>query len=60
MRRLDSATTLRYAQNDNGHYCCRFEVKIESVAEYQRLAHLNVAEFQRFCDQAVAVAKKPV
>ncbi len=31
---------------------------VMSVAEYQRLAHLNVAEFQRFCDQAGAAAKK--
>jgi len=30
MQRLDSATTLRYAQNDDGYYCCRLEVKIES------------------------------
>jgi len=36
MQRLDSAScdfaqddTLRYAQNDDGHYCCRLEVKIE-------------------------------
>jgi prevent-host-death family protein len=31
---------------------------VMSVAEYKRLAHLNVAEFQRFCDQAGAVANK--
>jgi len=30
MRRLDFATTLRFAQNDDRHYRCCLEVKIES------------------------------
>ena len=29
----------------------------ESVGEYERLAHLNVAEFQRFCDRVGAKAQ---
>jgi PHD/YefM family antitoxin component YafN of YafNO toxin-antitoxin module len=29
-----------------------------SVAEYERLVHLNVAEFQRFCDQVGTAAEK--
>jgi len=29
MQRLDSATTLRYAQNDDVYHRCRLEVKIE-------------------------------
>jgi prevent-host-death family protein len=31
---------------------------VMSVEEYNRLAHLNVEEFQRFCDQAGASAKQ--
>jgi len=31
---------------------------VMSMEEYQRLAHLNVAEFQRFCDQVGATAQK--
>ena len=31
---------------------------VMSPQEYERLAHLNVAEFQRFCDQAGAAAQK--
>lgn len=30
---------------------------IMSVEEYQRLVHLNVAEFQRFCDHVGASAQ---
>ena len=29
-----------------------------SVEEYKRLVHLNVAEFQRFCDRVGASAEK--
>jgi len=31
---------------------------VMSPDEYQRLVHLNVAEFQRFCDQVGGKAKK--
>ena len=31
---------------------------VMSVQEYERLVHLNVAEFQRFCDQVGASAEK--
>lgn len=31
---------------------------VMSVEEYQRLVHLNVAEFQRFCDQVGQSAKE--
>lgn len=31
---------------------------VMSVQEYERLVHLNVAEFQRFCDQVGAAAQK--
>jgi len=31
---------------------------VMSVEEYKRLAHLNVQEFQRFCDQAGRSAEK--
>jgi len=31
---------------------------VMSMEEYERLAHLNVAEFQRFCDQVGASAQK--
>ncbi len=31
---------------------------VMSVAEYERLVHLNVAEFQRFCDRVGAGAQK--
>ncbi len=31
---------------------------VMSVAEYERLVHLNVAEFQRFCDHVGAGAQK--
>lgn len=30
---------------------------VMSVDEYERLVHLNVAEFQRFCDQVGAEAQ---
>ncbi|MDR0480956.1 MAG: type II toxin-antitoxin system Phd/YefM family antitoxin [Gallionellaceae bacterium] len=30
---------------------------VMSMEEYQRLVHLNVAEFQRFCDQVGASAE---
>ena len=30
---------------------------VMSMDEYERLVHLNVAEFQRFCDQVGAKAK---
>ncbi|MDR2207868.1 MAG: type II toxin-antitoxin system Phd/YefM family antitoxin [Azoarcus sp.] len=31
---------------------------VMSVGEYKRLVHLNVEEFQRFCDQVGSSAKK--
>lgn len=31
---------------------------VMSVQEYQRLVHLNVAEFQRFCDQVGSSAQR--
>jgi prevent-host-death family protein len=31
---------------------------VMSMDEYERLAHLNVAELQRFCDQVGAKAKQ--
>jgi prevent-host-death family protein len=31
---------------------------VMSMEEYGRLVHLNVAEFQRFCDQVGAAAQK--
>jgi prevent-host-death family protein len=31
---------------------------VMSIEEYERLAHLNVAEFQRFCDQVGMRAEK--